>query len=83
MNEPLSNGPGLRAKSMTLYHRTDAAETILSGGFIDHEGSFGLEDITLRGVFVSDVPLIAMKGPKESSFWKLRCHRNATSQITK
>lgn len=51
---------------MILFHKTSAAAApkILSGGFIDAEGSFGMVglDEPLRGVWVSDLPLHAGNG---------------------
>jgi hypothetical protein len=45
------------------YHRTPAAPAILSGGFRDAEGTYML-GITLRGVWLSDVPLDGNEGAK-------------------
>lgn len=44
---------------MQLFHCTStrAASAIQADGFRDTEGSYGLATLTLRGVFVSDVPL--------------------------
>jgi hypothetical protein len=47
---------------MTFYHRTNYADAILRDGFRDEEGSYGLEDFTLRGVFLSDKPLSVHEG---------------------
>jgi hypothetical protein len=55
---------------MRLYHRTtrDAATAIVSSGFLDGEGNYGLYDAithephVLRGVWVSDVPLDENEG---------------------
>ena len=47
---------------MILYHRTHNADAILRDGFRDKEGSYGLEDFTLRGVFFSDKPLSIHEG---------------------
>jgi hypothetical protein len=47
---------------MILYHRTHNTEAILRDGFRDEEGSYGLEDFTLRGVFLSDRPLDGNEG---------------------
>lgn len=41
---------------MKLFHRTDAAEVILTQGFRDAEGSY-LSNATMRGVFLADVPV--------------------------
>lgn len=41
----------------TFYHRTDAAAAILSEGFRDTSGSYGLASLELCGVFISDIPL--------------------------
>jgi len=46
---------------MLLYHRTDAADEILRGGFRDGEGSY-MGDVILRGVWLSDVPLDLHEG---------------------
>jgi hypothetical protein len=45
-----------------VYHRTDAADAILRDGFRDSEGSYGFATLTLRGVFLSDVPLDVNEG---------------------
>ena len=42
---------------MRYYHTTDAADSILSEGFRDNSGSYGLPGTTLTGVFISDQPL--------------------------
>ena len=42
---------------MRYYHTTDAADSILSEGFRDNSGSYGLSGTTLTGVFISDQPL--------------------------
>jgi hypothetical protein len=47
-----------------FYHRTDAAEAILHDGFRDAEGSYMCVGITLRGVFVSNVPLDCNEGAR-------------------
>ncbi len=47
---------------MTFYHRTNYADLILRDGFRDEEGSYGLEDFTLRGVFLLDKPLSVHEG---------------------
>ena len=47
---------------MKLYHRTHNADAILRDGVHDKEGSYGMEDFTLRGVFVSDKPLGIQEG---------------------
>ena len=44
-----------------LYHRTQAAEQILSGGFRDGEGTYLTEQVW-RGVWLSDQPLDANEG---------------------
>ena len=49
---------------MILYHRTTAAKAILCEGFQDREGSYLFEGITLRGVWISDVPLDCNEGTK-------------------
>jgi hypothetical protein len=49
---------------MTFYHRTDQAKFILLEGFGDGEGSDGFEGVTLRGVWLSDVPTDCMEGAK-------------------
>lgn len=41
---------------MSYYHTTNAAESILLDGFQDNSGSYGLEGVTLTGVFISDQP---------------------------
>ena len=48
---------------MKLYHTTDAGKAILEKGFRDHSGSYGLENFTLTGVFVSDHILGINDGP--------------------
>jgi hypothetical protein len=45
-----------------LYHTTDAGKAILEKGFRDHSGSYGLENFTLTGVFVSDLILDINEG---------------------
>jgi hypothetical protein len=47
---------------MNFYHRTYHADAILRGGFRDEEGSYGMEDFTIRGVFLSDKPLDGNEG---------------------
>lgn len=47
---------------MIVYHRTPHADPILEGGFRNGEGSYGLQHHTLRGVFVSEVPLDINEG---------------------
>jgi len=47
-----------------LYHRTASADAILREGFRDDEGSYGFGTITLRGVFLSNVPLDFNEGAK-------------------
>jgi hypothetical protein len=49
---------------MIFYHCTDSASTILREGFRDAEGTYGLEEVTLRGVFISDQPLSIQEGAK-------------------
>lgn len=50
---------------MTVYfHTTDAAEAILHEGFRDGEGSYMLVGMTLRGVFLADVPVGCNEGAK-------------------
>jgi hypothetical protein len=49
---------------MRLFHRTGSAAAILSGGFRDGEGSYMLAGLTLRGVFLSDVPVDRNEGAK-------------------
>jgi hypothetical protein len=49
---------------MRLFHRTDAADAILAGGFRDGEGSYMLVGLTLRGVFLSNVPVDVNEGAK-------------------
>jgi hypothetical protein len=39
------------------YHATNATDAILAEGFRDHSGSYGLQGVTLTGVFISDQPL--------------------------
>jgi hypothetical protein len=40
-----------------VYHTTARGDAILTGGFRDAEGSYGLAATTLRGVWVADQPL--------------------------
>jgi hypothetical protein len=47
---------------MIFYHRTHDADAILRDGFRDEEDSYGMEDFTLRGVFLSDKPLSIHEG---------------------
>jgi hypothetical protein len=47
---------------MRLFHRTAQGASIVRDGFRDAEGSYGLEDFVLRGVFLSDVPLDMHEG---------------------
>ena len=49
---------------MIFYHRTNQAEAILQSGFLDFEGSSGLEGMTLQGVFLSDIPVDCNEGAK-------------------
>lgn len=46
----------------TFFHTTAAAEAILRAGFRDAEGSYGLATLTLRGVFVANVPADCNEG---------------------
>ena len=46
----------------TVYHRTDAADAILAEGFRDAEGSYMMCTLSLKGVWVSDVPVDANEG---------------------
>jgi hypothetical protein len=69
-------------KTMILSHRTNAADAILRDGFRDGEGSYLLEGMTLRGVFVSDMPLDSNEEQLESSFWRSHCLPSAIFQIT-
>lgn len=48
----------------TYFHTTDAVPEILFEGFRDGEGSYMLAETTLRGVFISDVPLDVNEGAK-------------------
>ena len=54
---------------MLLYHRTDAADDILRGGFRDGEGSY-MTDVILRGVWLSEVPLESTRVPSVTRFWR-------------
>ena len=47
---------------MIFYHQTHDADAILGDGFRNEEGSYGMEDFTLRGVFLSDKPLSIHEG---------------------
>lgn len=49
---------------MRLFHTTEAAGAILAGGFRDAEGSYGLFETTLRGVFLSRTPADVNEGAK-------------------
>jgi hypothetical protein len=46
----------------TFFHTTPAAEEILRAGFRDAEGSYGLTTLTLRGVFVANIPVDCNEG---------------------
>ena len=48
----------------TYFHTTNAAQAILTEGFRDAEGTYMLVGITLRGVFIADVPLDVNEGAK-------------------
>jgi hypothetical protein len=52
-----------------LFHATspEPAEAILTEGFRDAEGSYMLVDLTLTGVWVSNVPLDENEGAKGST----------------
>jgi hypothetical protein len=56
---------------MIYYHKTKAAEAILRYGFRDAERWYDLESFVLRGVLISDVPLICMEGEKESRILRI------------
>jgi hypothetical protein len=45
---------GTVPRAVKLYRTTDAGKAILEKGFRDHSESYGLENFTLTGVFVSD-----------------------------
>ena len=48
---------------MIFYHRTPAAQAIVSGGFRDATGSYGF-GIMLTGVWLADQPLDSNEGAK-------------------
>jgi hypothetical protein len=48
---------------MILYHRTDASNDILTQGFRDSSGDYGIGAVT-SGVWLSDVPLDSNEGAK-------------------
>jgi hypothetical protein len=48
----------------TYFHTTDAADAIILDGFRDGEGSYMLVGMTLRGVFIADVPVDVNEGAK-------------------
>lgn len=56
---------------MIFYHKTNAAEVILRYGFRDAERLYGLENCVLRGVSISDVPLIGIEGEKGTQVLKI------------
>jgi len=47
---------------LTLYHTTNAAEVILTSGFRNGVGSYGLATLELRGVFLADCPVDCNEG---------------------
>jgi hypothetical protein len=47
-----------------FYHRTNAAETILQDGFLNHNGLSGAYHAAIEGVFLSDQPLDCNEGAK-------------------
>jgi hypothetical protein len=49
---------------LIFYHRTNQAEAILQSGFRDFEGSYGLEGMTLQGIWLSDMPIDCNEGAK-------------------
>ncbi|MER6557228.1 hypothetical protein ABT300_05585 [Streptomyces sp. NPDC001027] len=48
----------------TYFHTTDAAEAILREGFRDGEGGYMFASLTLRGVFLADMPVGVNEGAK-------------------
>jgi|GEM_PF-6501228 len=56
---------------MIFYHKTDSAEAVLRYGFRDAERWCGLDNLFLRGVFVSDVPLACLDGETGSRVLKI------------
>jgi hypothetical protein len=57
---------------MNYYHRTNAAEAIIRDGFRDAEGSYMHVGITLRGVWISDVPLDGNEGAKGDQLFEIK-----------
>jgi hypothetical protein len=55
---------GVAVTVTTLYHTTNAADEILTGGFRDGEGSYMFVGITLRGVFLAGSPVDGNEGAK-------------------
>jgi hypothetical protein len=55
---------------MIFYHRTRNAEAILRDGFRDEEGSYGMEDFTLRGGFFQIDRLMTTRVPEEIIYSK-------------
>jgi hypothetical protein len=56
---------------MIFYHKTNTAEAVLRYGFRDAERLYGLENLVVRGVLVSDVPFACMEGVKGSQVLKI------------
>lgn len=56
------------------YHRTSAAAaaSILRDGFREATGSYGLDTLTLTGVFLSDVPLDCQDGAQGDVLLRVR-----------
>jgi hypothetical protein len=67
---------------MIFYHRTRNAEAILRDGFRDEEGSYGMEDFTLRGGFFQIDRLMTTRVPEEIIYSKSHCQTTAAISPT-
>jgi len=58
---------------MILFHATtkESASEILKSGFIDGEGGYGIAGVTLKGVFLSNVPLDVNEGAHGDTLLKI------------
>jgi hypothetical protein len=53
-----------RGATTTYFHTTDAAPAILRDGFLEGEGGYMFANLTLRGVFLANVPVGVNEGAK-------------------
>lgn len=66
-------GCEMRAHPTTTYfHTTDAAAAILREGFRDGEGGYMFATLTLRGVFLANVPVGVNEGAKGGDVLEVR-----------